>query len=275
MTTQTPRSTDSESASIKTAQREMWATGDYAVIGANLYPTAEVLCADIGFAAGSRVLDAACGSGNVALAAARHHADVVGVDFVPSLLDRARQRAVAEGLEITFREADVEALPFADASFDVVLSAFGVMFAPDPEKAAAELLRVCRPGGTIGLANWTPASAAAEMFRLSATFAPPPPGLADPLAWGTTDGLRHLFANRVRSIQINDRVWLWRHRSADRFVDAYRTYFGPVHHTFAGLDHENANAYAAGLADIAHHANRATDGTIAAAFTYVTVRIDR
>ncbi|MDQ3411689.1 MAG: class I SAM-dependent methyltransferase, partial [Chloroflexota bacterium] len=146
---------------VKQRQQQTWAAGDFSVIATALYPTAEVLCDDVDFSSGQTVLDVACGSGNVAIAAARRHTAVTGIDYVPALLDRGRQRAAAEGLDIEFREADAEALPFEDGSFDVVLSAFGVMFAPNQEQAAAELLRVCRPGGRIGLANWTPGSAPA------------------------------------------------------------------------------------------------------------------
>jgi SAM-dependent methyltransferase len=264
----------SDLATIKRDQQQVWAAGDYSVIAAPLYPTAEVLCEDVAFSAGQRVLDVACGSGNVAIAAARRHADVTGIDYVPTLLERARQRAAAEGLAINFREADAENLPFADASFDVVLSAFGVMFAPNQERVAAELLRVCRPGGVIGLANWTPSSGIGDMFRLGARFVPPPE-VRPPLEWGTAARLRELFGEHASSIRLHDRVWVWRHRSADDFVETYRTYFGPVHRTFAALDQHQARAYAAGLAEIVHRHNRATDGTIAAAFSYVTVVINR
>jgi len=260
---------------VKQRQQQTWATGDYSVIATPLYPTAEVLCDDVAFSSGRTVLDVACGSGNVAIAAARRHTDVTGVDYVPALLDRARQRAAAEGLEITFQEGDAEALPFADASFDVVLSAFGVMFAPDQERAAAELLRVCRPGGLIGLANWIPTGAVADLFRLTLQFAAPPPGVRPPVEWGTVRRLHELFGDHVSSIRLHDRVWLSRYASAERFVDNFRTYFGPVHNTFAKLDEQRATEFAAGLADIAHRYNRATDGTIAAAFAYVTVVIDR
>lgn len=262
-------------AAIKSRQQQTWASGDFSVVATAIYPTAEVLCEDVAFSAGSRVLDVACGSGNVALAAARRHAEVVGIDYVPSLLDRARERAAAERLAIDFREADAEALPFPDASFDVVLSAFGVMFAPNQERTAAELLRVCKRGGRIGLANWTPTSAVGDIFRLGARFVPPPAGLASPVAWGSPERLSELFADRARRIELRDRVMLWRHRSADHFVDTFRAYYGPVHRTFAAIGDEQAADYAAALADIARRTNRADDDTIATAFAYVTVVIDR
>ncbi|MDQ3693363.1 MAG: class I SAM-dependent methyltransferase [Chloroflexota bacterium] len=264
-------------AAVKQRQQQTWAAGDFSVIATALYPMAEVLCDDVNFSSGQTVLDVACGSGNVAIAAARRHAAVTGIDYVPALLDRARQRATAERLEITFQAGDAEALPFEDGTFDVVLSAFGVMFAPNQEQAAAELLRVCRPGGRIGLANWTPASAPAGIFRLSAQFAaaPPPPGLQPPIAWGTASRLRELFGDHAASIRLHDRVYLARYDSAEHFVDTFRAYFGPVHNTFATLDPQQAAEYAAGLAGITHQFNRATDGTLAVANAYVTVVIDR
>lgn len=260
-------------AAIKQRQQQTWDAGDYAAVATTIYPTAEVLCEDVGFSAGQRVLDVACGSGNVALAAARRHCHVVGIDYVPSLLERARERAAAERLAIEFRDADAEALPFPDATFDVVLSAFGVMFAPDQARATGELLRVCRPGGLIGLANWTPTGAAADMFRVSAQFVPPPPGVRPPVEWGTPQRLRELFGDRARSIRIRDRVVLLRAESAEAFVDFYRTRFGPIVRIFATLDEAGRREYTAALRDLALRHNRATDGTIAAAFNYVTVVI--
>ncbi|MBA2730718.1 MAG: class I SAM-dependent methyltransferase [Euzebyaceae bacterium] len=262
---------------VKQRQQQTWAAGDFSVIATALYPTAEVLCDDVDFSSGQTVLDVACGSGNVAIAAARRHTAVTGIDYVPALLDRGRQRAAAEGLDIEFREADAEALPFEDGSFDVVLSAFGVMFAPNQEQAAAELLRVCRPGGRIGLANWTPGSAPADLFRLSAQFVatPPPPAAQPPIAWGTAGRLHELFGDQAAALRLHDRVWLARFDSAQHWVDTYRAYFGPVHAMFATLDERRAEEYAAGLADITHRFNRATDGTLAVANAYVTVVIDR
>ena len=260
-------------AEIKAQHQQTWGAGDYSVIATALYPTAEVLCEDVNFSAGQRVIDVACGSGNVSLAAARRGAVVTGIDFVPALLERARERAAAEWLEIDLREADAEALPFPDASFDVVLSAFGVMYAPNQERAAAELLRVLRPGGLVGLANWTPNSAATEM---SETVARHVPGIEDPRSpaeWGTAARLRDLFGRRVRSLRLRDRVLLWREVSAERFVETYRSHLGPMNRAFASLDHQQTESLANELAQVALRHNRATDGTIATAFTYVTVVI--
>ena len=265
MTTAVPQP---DLAAIKGRQRQTWGDGDYAAVAAVIYPTAEVLCDDAGFSAGARVLDVACGSGNVALAATRRAADVVGIDFAPPLLERARERAAAERFAIDFREADAEALPFPDGSFDAVLSAFGVMFAPDQERAAAELLRVCRPGGIIALANWAPTGAVAELFQATARFAPPPPGLRSPMEWGAAARLRELFGDRP--MRLNDQVMLKRDPSHEAFVETYRTQYGPTMRAFAGLDEAAAAEYAAALRGIAERHNRATDGTVAAAFAYVT-----
>jgi SAM-dependent methyltransferase len=260
-------------AEIKARHQQTWGAGDYSVIATALYPTAEVLCEDVNFSAGQRVLDVACGSGNVSLAAARRGAVVTGIDFVPALLERARERAAAEWLEIDLREADAEALPFPDASFDVVLSAFGVMYAPDQERAAAELLRVLRPGGVVGLANWTPNSAATEMSDIVARYVPALDEPRSPAEWGTASRLGELFGRRVRSLRLRDRVLLWREVSTDRFVETYRSHLGPLNRAFAGLDHAQTDALAGDLAAVALRHNRATDGTIATAFTYVTVVI--
>ena len=187
-------------AAVKSRQQQMWSSGDYSAVGATLQIVAEDLCEAVDLRAGERVLDVATGSGNAALAAARRFADATGVDYVPDLLDRGWARSAAEALPIDLREGDAEALPFADESFDVVLSTFGVMFAPDQEKAAQELLRVCRPGGRIGLANWTPDGFIGEIFRTNGRHVPPPAGLKSPVLWGTDLRLRELFGDGIASI---------------------------------------------------------------------------
>ncbi len=258
-------------AAIKARQRQTWELGDYAAVAHFVVPAADALCDDAAFSAGARVLDVACGSGNVALAAARRSADVVGVDYAPSLLERARERAAAERLAAEFEEGDAEALPFPDDSFDCVLSAFGVMFAPDQEKAAAELLRVCRPGGTIGLANWTPVGAVAEFFAITARFVAPPAGLRSPMEWGSAARLRELFGGRP--VRMADRVVLKRDRTPEAFVETYRAQYGPTVRAFQALDDAAAAEYAAALRGVAERHNRATDGTVAAALAYVTAVI--
>lgn len=262
-------------AAIKQRQQAMWTAGDYSTIGGILAPTAEVLVEDVDISAGQLVLDVACGSGNVAIAAARRHAHVVGIDYVPMSLERARERAAAERFAIEFQEADAEALPFPDASFDVVLSAFGVMFVPDQEKAASELVRVCRPGGKIGLANWTPSGAAAEFFKRSAKYLPPSPPIHTPWEWGDSGRIAELFASNVRSIRMWDRTWLLKAKTPDAFLDFYRNHFGPFVELFPTLTPGQAEEFSEAMRDVVREYNRATDGTISSAFSYVTVVIDR
>ena len=220
-------------AAVKQAQQKVWSEGDFGIVAPLLQLVAEELVEVVDVMPGERVLDVACGTGNVAVAAARRFAEVVGVDFVPELLQRGRQRAAAESLEIDFREGDVEALPVEDASFDVVLSTFGVMFAPDQRKAAAELLRVCRPGGRIGMANWTPEGAAGQMFMIAGKHAPPPVKLDPPVLWGTEQRLRELFGDGISSLNLNERVCYQRFYSFDHWLEHFRTYFGPMKMAFA------------------------------------------
>lgn len=256
---------------IKQRQQQTWASGDFAVIATPLTIIGETLCEAVDLASGSTVLDVACGSGTAALAAARRFCPVVGVDYVPSLLERGRERAAAERLEIDFVEGDAEALPFAEASFDVVLSTFGVMFAPDQPRAASEMLRVCRPGGKIGLANWTPEGKVGEMFRITSRFAPPPPGLAPPVRWGTEDGIRALLGDGIDTLQAERRTFVMRHLSPEQWVAHFRTHFGPVHRAFASLDADGQAAYSAALLDYVTRDNRATDGSLAFDAEYLEV----
>jgi ubiquinone/menaquinone biosynthesis C-methylase UbiE len=248
-----------------------WAAGDFHRLGVEQLIVGERLCEEVGLRAGQRVLDVACGAGNTTLAAARRRARATGCDWVPALLERAAQRAKAEGLEIEWVKADAEDLPFPDGSFDVVLSTFGVMFAADQHRAADQLLRVCRPGGTIGLANWTPASAVGDIFRLTARFVPPAPGLRPAVAWGSGPHVRELFADRVTSLQLSDHVWRTRLGSFSEWLDLYRTWYGPTNRAFGALEEAKAPEYARGLEEIIQRHNRATDGTIDAAYEYVNV----
>lgn len=262
-------------AAIKARQRATWSTGDYAVVGATLQIVAETLCAAVDLRPGERVLDVATGSGNTALAAARCFAEVTGVDYVPALLARGRERAAAERLPVDFRDGDAEALPFADASFDVVLSTFGVMFAPDQRRAAAELLRVCRPGGRIGLANWTPAGVLGESFRVIAGHVAPPAGLEPAVSWGDERHLRQLFGPAAASLRCTTRDFVFRYRSFEHWLDLFRTYYGPVHKTFAALDAAGQAALTADLRQMLARRNRSGDATLVYPGEYLEVVILR
>uniref|UniRef100_UPI003FA7AA66 class I SAM-dependent methyltransferase n=1 Tax=Salmonella enterica TaxID=28901 RepID=UPI003FA7AA66 len=186
--------------------------------------------------AGERVLDFAAGNGNATLAAARRFAEVTSTDYVSALLDKGRRRAEAEGLAVRFEVADAEALPYEAAGFDVVLSNFGVMFAPDHASAARELLRVVRPGGRIGLANWTPDGLIGRLFKIVGAHVPPPAGLRSPALWGTEAHLVSLFGPQARDLHVERKVFPFRYRSAAHFVQVFRDLYGPTHKAFAALD---------------------------------------
>jgi len=231
-----PPSTPPDLSAVKAKQQAAWSAGDYAIIGRTLQIVGENLCEAVNLRAGERVLDVASGNGNATLAAARHFAEVTSTDYVPSLLERGRARAEAEGLQVTFREADAEALPFADSTFDVVLSTFGVMFTPDQARAAREMLRVCRPGGRIGLANWTPGSFIGELFKVLGRYLPPAAGLRSPALWGTEERLKELFSEAEASIQATPRIFNFRYRSPAHWMEVFRTFYGPVNRAFLALD---------------------------------------
>jgi SAM-dependent methyltransferase len=232
---------------IKARQQAMWASGDFAVIGTTLQIVGELLNEAADVRAVHRVLDVAAGNGNATLAAARRFATVTSTDYVPALLERGRRRAEADGFDsITFEVADVEALPYADASFDVVLSTFGVMFAPDHARAAAELLRVCRPGGRIGVANWTPSGFLGHLLRLVARHVPPPAGVASPLLWGTAAHVDALFSG-ASSIVHTSRMFAFRYRSPEHWVEVFRNFYGPTYTAFLSLDEAGKAALEADL----------------------------
>jgi SAM-dependent methyltransferase len=258
-----------EQAQIKARMQAIWSAGDFAVVATMINIVGELLSDTIELRAGQDVLDVATGSGNTAIAAARRFTNVTGVDFVPALLDRARERTAVEGLKIDYREGDAEELPFPDASFDVVLSTFGVMFAPDHAKAAAEMLRVLRPGGRIGMANWVPDSSIGEIFRTTAKHVPPPPGLIPPAMWGTEDHLRKLFPGaRIELIPRISRVAL---PSVDFWLDFFRRWFGPTVKAFEAVGTEGAPALEADMKALANRHNVSGDDTLVLKQAYVEV----
>ena len=256
-------------SAVKAKQQAAWSAGDYAVVGTTLQIVGESLCEALDLRAGQRVLDVAAGNGNATLAAARRWCDVVSTDYVPALLERGKARAGAEGLAVEFQQADAEALPFDDGAFDVVLSTFGVMFTANQEKAAAELARVCKPGGKIGLANWTPASFIGELFKLMGTYIAPPAGVKPPSLWGTEERLRELFGSRITALQAPKRNYMFRYRSTRHWLDTFRTYYGPMHKAFAALEAGKQAALTEDLLGLAQRYNTATDGTMVAPGEYL------
>ena len=254
---------------VKERMHKIWTSGDYARIGNPLVIIGERLCEAVDLHAGDRVLDVATGSGNTALAAARRFCEVTGMDLAPESIEHARKRAEAEGMEIAFEVGDAENLPYADASFDVVLSTIGVMFCPDQEKAAAELLRVCRPGGKIGLANWTPDGFTGNMLRTVGKHVPPPPGLKPPSLWGTEERLREILGGGVSSLQTTRRSYTFRYPSAEHFVAWFRDYYGPTVRAFAALEPEGQDALAQDLRELLDSRNTSGDGTLVVASDYL------
>jgi SAM-dependent methyltransferase len=254
-------------------QRAAWATGDFGRFASTILIVSESLCEAVDLHAGQRVLDVATGSGNTALCAARRWCDVTGIDFEPALLDQARARAAFEGLDIAFEEADAHELPFPDGSFDAVLSTFGVMFAVDQRRAAAEMVRVCRPGGTIGMANFTSASLAMGFMRASARYRPPPRRVGTPTTWSMEEGLRDLFGEAIDSLRIDLRSVIFRYRSADHWLEFFRSHFGPIRLVHESLDPEAQEAYGRDLKQLVIDANRSGDDTIVAPVEYAEIVI--
>lgn len=258
-------------AAIKARQQVMWASGDFAVIGTTLQLVGELLCEAMDLRSGQRVLDVACGNGQATLAAARRFCEVTGLDYVPSLLERARERARADRLDVVFVEGDAEAMPFADDSFDAVLSTYGVMFAPDQERTARELTRVCRSGGKIGLASWTPEGMIGELLKIVGGHVPPPKGLRPTVLWGTEAHLSALFGDRARLLQVERKHFNFRYRSPEHCVEVFRRYYGPTFKAFEALAPEGQAALERDmLAMLARH-NRADDGSLVAPAEYLEV----
>lgn len=244
-------------AAIKARQQATWASGDFGIIGTTLQVVGEALCEAVDVCAGERVLDVAAGNGNATLAAARRFAQVTSTDYVPHLLEQGKRRAEAERLPVTFEVADVENLPYADGAFDVVLSTYGAMFAPDQTRTAREMLRVTRSGGRIGMANWTPEGFLGDLFRLIGGFVPPPAGLASPVRWGTETGLVELFGPYAKDIRCERRDYQFRYRSATHWIEIFRDYYGPTHKAFAALAPERQQELHRALVELLERHNRA------------------
>ena len=258
---------------IKQRQQAVWSSGDYALIGSTLQIVGERLCEAVDMRAGSSVLDVAAGNGNATVAAARRFARVTSTDYVGALLERGKERASAERFSIDFQQADAEALPFADGSFDVALSTFGVMFTPNQEKAAAELVRVLRRGGKIGLANWTPDGFIGQLLKMVGKYAPPPPGIKPPTLWGTAARLGELFPGH--EIRSSVQTFMFRYNSPEHWLDVFRRYYGPTNRAFAALDPQKAAALEADILDLLENSNWAGSGSLIIPGDYLEVVITR
>jgi ubiquinone/menaquinone biosynthesis C-methylase UbiE len=258
---------------MKARQQGAWSSGDYALIGSTLQIVGETLAEALDLRSGQSVLDVAAGNGNVTLAAARRFCDVTSTDYVVSLLDRGRKRAKADGLTVEFREADAEALPFADNSFDAVVSTFGVMFTPNQDTAAAEMIRVTKHAGKIGLANWTPEGFIGQLFRTIGKYLPPPAGTKSPALWGSRPRLNELFGTAATSISAEPRHFNFRYRSAEHFVDFFRTYYGPMLKAFAALEAPDQKRLYTDLITLIGRMNKADDGTMVVPGEYLEVVI--
>jgi len=262
-------------AALKTRQQGAWSSGDYAIVGTTLQIVGEQLCEALDIGAGQKVLDVAAGNGNAALAAARRWCEVVATDYVPSLLERARERAAADRLQIGFEVADAEALPFESGRFDVVMSTFGVMFTPDQARAAAELARVCRSGGRIGLANWTPDGFIGQLFKAIGKHLPPPAGVKSPALWGTRERLEELFGSAAASIRAEPAHFVFRYRSPKHWLHVFKSYYGPVLKTYAALEPAAQAALTDDLMALIGRFNRASDGRMTVPSEYLEIVITR
>src|SRR5215210_1904891 len=260
-------------AAIKQRQQATWAAGDYSMVGTTLQIVGERLCEAVDLRAGERVLDVAAGNGNASLAAARRWCEVTSTDYVGALLNRAKERAAAERLTIQFQEADAEALPFADGSFDVVLSTFGVMFTPNQEKAASELARVCRVGGRVGLANWTPDGFIGQLFKTIGKHVPPPAGVKSPALWGTEVRLEELFAGH--DVKATRQTFNFRYKSADHWLEVFKTYYGPTNRAFAALDANGQAVLQADIVELLTRMNRGGEDTLIVPSEYLEVVITK
>jgi len=258
---------------IKQKQKETWATGDFAMIGWNTVYPGELLCEALELRGGQKLLDVATGSGNVALSAARRNCEAVGIDYVPSLIERARTRAAAEGLPAQFDVGDCEQMPYPDESFDRVISVFGSIFAPDQEKAAQELIRVCRTGGKIGMANWTPDGFWGQTFGLVGKYLPPPGGVRPPPEWGTEQRLNELFGGATSLMNIKKRSALFRYRDNAHWIDVFTTWFGPIMLVLKKLGEQDKGEFLRELDDTLSRFNVSGDETLMVSADYLEVVI--
>ncbi|SFU77765.1 class I SAM-dependent methyltransferase [Halomonas korlensis] len=270
-----PQSATPDYTAIKAKQQAVWGAGDYARIGVTLQIVGEQLCEAMDLRAGQSVLDVAGGNGNASLAAARRFCKVVSTDYVEALLAKSARRAEAEGLAIDYQTADAENLSFADATFDNVISTYGVMFTPNQDQAAAELRRVCKPGGKIGLANWTPTGFIGQLFKTVGRYIAPPAGVNSPAAWGTQDFLVAQFGPHVQAIEAQPRQFIFRYLSPQHWLDVFSTYYGPTLKALEALDAEAGQALRADILALIDAHNRATDGTMVVPSEYLEIVITR
>ena len=262
-------------AAVKRRQQATWASGDYAIVGTTLQIVGENLAEAVDVRAGEHVLDVAAGNGNATLAAARRFATVISTDYVGSLLDKGRARARAEGLAVHFEEADVENLPFADGTFDVVLSTFGAMFAPDQERTAAEMMRVLRPGGRLGMANWTPESFIGRLFKLIGAYVPPPAGVKSPALWGSEPHVGRLLNAQAERIRCERRTFNFRYASPAHWLQVFRDFYGPTHKAFMSLDAEGARALERDITQLLDEMNASGQGSLVVPSEYLEVVVTK
>jgi SAM-dependent methyltransferase len=261
--------TRTDLTAVKARQQRTWSSGDFSVVASRIVLVSEQLADSADLSAGSRVIDVACGNGNAALAAARSGTEVVGVDYVPALLEDARVRAAAERLDVEFVLGDAETLPVPDDDFDALLSVFGTMFAPDQQRTADEVVRVTRSGGTVALASWTPDGFIGEMFRTTGAYVAPPAGVPSPLLWGTEAHLQDLFGSAATDMRSVERTCTWRFTAPEEFVAFFRRWYGPTLMAFEALDEEGRRALAADLVDLARRHDRNAGGSVAIPATYL------
>lgn len=270
-----PEAATPDLKAVKTKQQAAWTSGDYAVVGVTLQIVGEQLAEAMDLRADQRVLDIAAGNGNFTLAAARRWCDVTSTDYVDALLQRGRRRADADGLAVKFELADAEALPFADGAFDAVASTFGGMFSPDQSRTASEMLRVCRSGGRIGLANWTPDGFIGQMFKTIGKYLPPPAGVKSPALWGTREWMEKAFRTQASSLVAEPRHFVFRYRSAQHFLDVFRKYYGPMLKAFDALDANNKKALAADIIDLIGRFNRSGDSSMVVPGEYLEIVVTK